>query len=110
MTTPHITDIQVGWRVFAGSEEVGEVTRIDDDGLDVGRGRIRHHDYHFPRTLIKEALDGVVDLDLDPGAVDEYESGRQPDPEQLPDEYRRLEFGQDVPERIDPIDTQQIVK
>jgi hypothetical protein len=110
MTTPRITDIQVGWRVFAGSEEIGEVTQVDADALDVERGRLRHRQYRFPRNLIREANDGVVDLDVDPGTVDTFESAPSSDPGQLPNEYRRLEYGEDVPEPRVPIDTYPTLK
>lgn len=110
MTTPHITDVQIGWRVYAGSEEIGEVTRIDAEALEVERGRLRHHQYRFPRNLVREATDGVVDLDVEPGIVDTFESRPSSSTGQLPDEYRRLEYGEDVSEPSVPIDTYPILK
>lgn len=110
MTTSHIADIQVGWRVFAGSEQIGEVTRIRDDALEVERGRLRRHLYRFPRSLVKEATDGVVDLELEAGGIDEFEADDPPAGVDLPDEYRRLEFREDVTERVVPIDTQPTLK
>lgn len=110
MTTPHITDIQVGWRVFAGSEQVGAVAQIDADALEVERGRLRHHRYRFPRDLVREATDGVVDLDVEPSMIDTFESGSSSTPDRLPDDYRRLELGEDVRERSVPIDTHPTLK
>ncbi len=77
MSTPFIADIQVGWKVFAGAEQIGTVEAVGDRHLEVTQGWLRRHRYRIPTKYVAEATDGVVDLVIDPAAVDQFEPGRQ---------------------------------
>jgi hypothetical protein len=105
MTTDHINDIQVGWKVFAGSEEVGAVNSVGDAVLEVRRGGVIHQrSFRIPASLIAEASDGVVDVTVDPSELDRLEVTPAEDSGPLPEESRRLEMheheadGGDVPD------------
>ena len=65
MSTIALEDIQVGWKVFIGADEVGRVTESDHAELVVKRGNLIKKTIRVPRDEIVEAADGVVDLRLD---------------------------------------------
>jgi hypothetical protein len=73
MTSQQTFEIENGWKVFAGSEEVGEVVDVATDHLDVKRGTFRHHLYRIPKSYVAEATEGVVDLKLGRSHVDALE-------------------------------------
>jgi hypothetical protein len=65
-----IEDIQRGWKVFAGSEELGSVKEIGVDEIVVEKGMINRHAYHVPADLVEDAGEGVVDLTVDRAEVE----------------------------------------
>jgi hypothetical protein len=67
--------IQKGWKVFAGSEEVGEVTDVGAHDISVRRGTLLRHEFRIPEEYVAEAADGVVDLNVDRGTVESLEVG-----------------------------------
>lgn len=105
MTQVRLDDIQRGWKVFAGSEEVGEVESVEGRHLDVQRGLLFKHSYRIPETYIAEAADGVVDLGVDLDVVERLERGsdRSDQAAKLPEEYQRLEMD-DVSPSVEPRD------
>ena len=100
MTSPYVADIQVGWKVFAGPEQIGEVTQVADDTLEVTRGTLRRHHYRIPKKYVTEATDGVVDLRIDPAAVGEFDADRPATPDD-PGGFERVE---DLGDPVDPAD------
>jgi hypothetical protein len=107
MTHPSIVAIQHGWKVFALADEIGQIVDVGPSHIDIQRGLLTKHRYRVPQTHIIEAADGVVDLDIDRESVEAFEVGRSDDgdteavvPDALPDQYRRLEYGDDGP--VDP--------
>jgi hypothetical protein len=64
-----IEDIQPGWKVFAGSDEVGSVKEVGEEELLVSKGLINRHEYHVPADLVEDANEGIVDLKVDLAAV-----------------------------------------
>jgi hypothetical protein len=63
--TQAVMGIQTGWRVHDRSgEDLGAVTRLDDRSLWIRRGRIFHHEVAIPRSLVREAEDGHVELEI----------------------------------------------
>lgn len=83
MTSPFVADIQVGWKVFAGPEQIGQVTAVAAETLEVTRGTFRRHHYRIPKKYITEATDGVVDLRIDPAAVGEFDTDALPTTDDL---------------------------
>ena len=73
MTSIHFVDVQHGWKVFAGAEEIGSVVDVSNDYLEVQRGLLRRHLYLIPTKYIVEAGEGVVDLDLDRSTLETME-------------------------------------
>ena len=68
---PHgIEDVQKGWKVFAGSDELGSVTEIAPDEIVVSKGVINKHEYHVPADLVEDADEGIVDLNVDRETVE----------------------------------------
>ena len=65
-----IEDIQRGWKVFAGPEELGSVKEVAANGLLVEKGVINRHEYHVPAELVEDAGDGIVDLNVDREALE----------------------------------------
>jgi hypothetical protein len=65
-----IEDIQPGWKVFAGSDELGAVKEIGEDELLVAKGLLNRHEYHVPADLVEDANEGIVDLSVDRAAVE----------------------------------------
>lgn len=96
MTQPMLEEIQVGWKVYAGEDEVGDVTEVRSESIDVRRGTLIRHEYRIPAEYVAEVSDGIIDLNIDRATVDGLEVGAEPPeddlPEdELPEEYRRLE-------------------
>jgi len=98
MTHPSVVAIQHGWKVFAKDEEIGHVVDVAPGHIDIQRGLLTKHRYRVPQSLITEAADGVVDLDVGREDVEQFEvtgsdhgTAEVAPPAQLPDEYRRLE-------------------
>jgi hypothetical protein len=73
MTQVRFDLIQPGWKVFVGSDEVGEVVDVQNRHLDVRRGNFIKHAYRIPATYVAEAADGVVDLSIDRETVERLE-------------------------------------
>jgi hypothetical protein len=65
-----IEDIQPGWKVFAGSEELGSVKEVGQDELLVSKGLINRREYHVPADLVEDANEGIVDLTVDRASVE----------------------------------------
>ena len=65
MTSAALQDVQRGWKVFAGDQEIGAVTDIGTDSVTVAKGTLMRHEYRIPADLIAEAAEGVVDLSVD---------------------------------------------
>ena len=74
----HVTaeNIRQGWRVYAGSDIIGEVAYVRGDEFGVKRGRIVKHEYVIPIKYVSAAADGVVDLQIDRDAVSRLEIGK----------------------------------
>ena len=73
MTNVHFVDVQHGWKVFAGAEEIGSVVGVSNDCLEVQRGLLRRHLYRIPTKYIEEAGEGLVDLNLDRSTLETME-------------------------------------
>jgi hypothetical protein len=68
---PHgIEDVQKGWKVFAGSDELGSVTEVAPDEIVVTKGVLNKHEYHVPADLVEDADEGIVDLNVDLATVE----------------------------------------
>ena len=65
-----IEDIQPGWKVFAGPDEIGSVKEVAEDELLVTKGVLNKHEYHVPADLVEDADEGIVDLSVDKAAVE----------------------------------------
>lgn len=107
MTHPTILDVQKGWKVFAGADEIGHVTDVLPDAIDVQHGTLIRHTYRIPEAHINEASDGVVDLSVDRGTVEalEVDADADDDPAAaLPDEYRHIEYPLEGSAPRDPIE------
>jgi hypothetical protein len=65
-----IEDIQPGWKVFAGSDELGSVKEVGVDEILVAKGVINRHEYHVPADMVEDAGEGIVDLNVDRTAVE----------------------------------------
>jgi hypothetical protein len=76
MTSATLLDIQIGWKVFAGAEEVGEVAAVGEHEISVRRGTIMRREFRVPEEFVTEATDGVVDLSIDRATVESLEVGR----------------------------------
>ena len=63
--TQAVMGIQPGWMIHdREGVELGPVTRVDDHSLWFKRGRIFHHEVEVPRSLVREAEEGHVELAL----------------------------------------------
>jgi len=69
-------DIRQGWKVFAGSDVVGEVAYVRGDELGVKSGRLVKHEYVIPIEYVTDAADGVVDLKIARDDVMKLEPGK----------------------------------
>jgi hypothetical protein len=78
MPSATLVDIQKGWKVFAGAEELGEVTDVGQHAISVRRGTILRHEFQIPEEYVAEATDGVVDLNVDRATVESMEAERRP--------------------------------
>jgi hypothetical protein len=68
---PHgLEDVQKGWKVFAGSDELGSVTEVAPDEIVVTKGVLNKHEYHVPADLVEDADEGIVDLNVDLATVE----------------------------------------
>jgi hypothetical protein len=66
-----IEDVQPGWKVFAGPEELGSVKEVKGDEIVVSKGGVLNkHEYHVPREYVEDAADGIVDLSVDRATVE----------------------------------------
>ncbi|HET7026535.1 MAG TPA: hypothetical protein VFI28_02465 [Candidatus Limnocylindrales bacterium] len=85
MPSTILEDVQPGWHVYAGTEEVGRVADLGEHELSVRRGTLIHHTYRVPEVFVAEAYDGVVDLAIDKPAFDRLEVGAGPGPNDTDD-------------------------
>ena len=69
MTQATAENIRQGWKVFAGSDRIGEVAFVRGAELGVKSGRLVKHEYVIPIEYVSDAADGVVDLKIDRDAV-----------------------------------------
>ncbi len=67
-----LEDMQRGWKVFGGFQEVGEVADVEPAQLGVKHGRLTKHVTRVPTAKIVEAADGVVDLRPDQQVRDQF--------------------------------------
>jgi hypothetical protein len=73
MTDPLLEDIERGWKVFAGAEELGKVDAVDAHELVVSKGTLVKHTYHVPAELVEEVSPGVVDLKVDRQTIEDLQ-------------------------------------
>ena len=123
-----VLDVQQGWKVFAQADEIGEVVDVGSNTFDVRTGTLIQHTYRIPEGQIAEAADGLVDLRIDRETVETMEvdgDGSRPAArddasatssdgadlamDELPDEYRRIEFGEEIHAAPDPRDGTSLV-
>ena len=74
MTQATTESIRQGWKVFAGSDVIGEVAYVRGAEFGVKRGRLVKHEYVIPIEYVSDAADGVVDLKIGRDAVARLES------------------------------------
>lgn len=61
--TQAVMGIQPGWKVHdREGVDLGAVTRLDDRSLWVKRGRIIRREVEIPKSLVREAEEGYVEL------------------------------------------------
>jgi len=61
--TQAVMGIQPGWTVHdREGVDLGAVTRLDDRSLWVKRGRIIRREVEIPKSLVREAEEGHVEL------------------------------------------------
>ena len=61
--TQAVMGIQPGWKVHdREGADLGAVTRLDDRSLWVKRGRIIRREVEIPKSLVREAEEGHVEL------------------------------------------------
>ena len=74
----HVTveDIRQGWKVYAGSEAIGEVAYVRGQEVGVKSGRLVKHEYVIPIEYVGDAADGVVDLNIGRDVVTELHSAK----------------------------------
>ncbi len=68
-----LNDVQPGWKVFAGPDQVGTVSQAAPEELYVQRGTLFRHTYRVPEQVVGTAEDGVVDLLIDRNAFEDLE-------------------------------------
>jgi hypothetical protein len=76
MTQATAEDIRQGWKVFAGSDVIGEVAYVKGNALGVKSGRLVKHEYVIPIEYVSDAADGVVDLNIGRDAVTRLEPAK----------------------------------
>ena len=67
-----IEDVQPGWKVFAGPEELGSVKEVKGDEIVVEQGR-NAQPARVSRAApiyVEDAADGIVDLSVDRATVE----------------------------------------
>jgi hypothetical protein len=69
-------NIRQGWKVFAGSDVIGEVAYVRGGEFGVKSGRLVKHEYVIPIECVSDAADGVVDLNISRDAVTRLEAGK----------------------------------
>jgi hypothetical protein len=69
-----IEDVQKGWKVFAGADELGSVKEVGSDEIVVSKGVINRHEYHVPADLVESADEGIVDLAIDRETLERIQS------------------------------------
>lgn len=73
MPSPTLEEVQPGWRVFAGPDQVGTVADTREHEIEVTRGTLIRHTYRVPETYVRDADDGVVDLLIDRDTFEDLE-------------------------------------
>ena len=73
MASPMLEEVQPGWRVYAGPDEVGTVSDAREHEIDVSRRTLFRHTYRVPEAFVKDADDGVVDLLIDKPTFEDLE-------------------------------------
>jgi hypothetical protein len=71
-----IDQVQPGWKVFLGADDLGEVAAVEDGEILVRYGRIRPDAFRIPTSLVAEADDGIVDLKADQETLDQVRAAR----------------------------------
>ena len=74
MTDPLLEDVQPGFKVYAGADELGKVDAIDAHELVVSKGTLVKHTYHVPAEFIEEVSPGVVDLKVDRQTIEDLQN------------------------------------
>ncbi len=69
-------NIRQGWKVFAGSDPIGEVAYVRGNEFGVKSGRLVKHEYVIPIEYVSDAADGVVDLKIGRDAVTRLEAAK----------------------------------
>ncbi len=75
MATILLDDVQKGWKVYMGADQVGEVADVGEGDLGVKRGALLSHVVRVPKESVIEAADGVVDLSTDDQTKQLLENG-----------------------------------
>ena len=73
MTDPVLEDVQRGFKVYAGADELGKVDAVDEHELVVSKGTLVKHTYHVPAEFIEEVSPGVVDLKVDRQTIEDFQ-------------------------------------
>jgi hypothetical protein len=73
LTQATAENIRQGWKVFAGSDVIGEVAYVRSGEFGVKSGRLVKHEYVIPIEYVSDAADGVVDLNISRDAVTRLE-------------------------------------
>ena len=76
MTHTTTQNIRLGWKVFAGSDAIGEVSYIRDQEFGVKSGRLVKHQYVIPIDYVSDAADGVVELKVGREAISKLQPSR----------------------------------
>ncbi len=76
MTQALTENIRLGWKVFAGSDAIGEVAYIGDHEFGVKSGRLVKHEYVIPIDYVSDAADGVVELKVGREKISELQPSR----------------------------------
>lgn len=108
MTHTTAMNVRPGWKVYSGSEQIGEIDSIRDDHVIVRKGTLIRHFYALPMSMIDQASDGIVDLNVDREAVERLELDGGPSDahtaDELPKEYRQVELRDKAPNERSDLD------
>ena len=65
--SPILEDVQKGWKVYAGADEIGRVDEVGDDSLTVSKGLLVRRTYRVPAEVVQDVDEGegVIDLTVD---------------------------------------------